>query len=145
MMNQITLLPYIYRVTRVVRVIDGDTFLLEIDVGFRLYTQQVIRLKDVDCPELVGVSQEEKMAAIDAQVWVKRWLENYLENEDRPVFIATAKDKDHFGRWLAERIWVDGPTKSLSEGLIDAGFAVYSTARSRLKWRDVYLAGGASE
>lgn len=35
----------------VVRVVDGDTLVLQFDLGFHIYHQACVRLRGIDCPE----------------------------------------------------------------------------------------------
>jgi endonuclease YncB( thermonuclease family) len=42
---------YEYKVKRVVKVVDGDTVDLELDLGFHCSITERFRLKDIDAPE----------------------------------------------------------------------------------------------
>lgn len=59
---------------RVDRVIDGDTFVATIDLGFDLTRTGVrIRLAGIDCPEIRGPSKERGDAAtIVARDWIRK-------------------------------------------------------------------------
>ena len=37
---------------RLQRIIDGDTFILDVDLGFHVHTHVTVRLRDIDCPEI---------------------------------------------------------------------------------------------
>jgi len=47
----------------VVRIIDGDTIVLKIDLGFKLFWKVSCRLHGINCPELRSKDAEERKAA----------------------------------------------------------------------------------
>lgn len=98
---------YLYRAT-LNRRIDGDTYVLNIDLGFHITAAQTIRLCGYDTPERghpnwkeAGDFAEEKLKA-------------------GPIIVETYKDKQSFARWVAD-VYVDG--RHLGELLLDAGLA----------------------
>jgi len=95
-----------------VRVIDGDTVVMRIDVGFDITVVKKIRLLGVNTPEVRGESRAE---GLKAKELVKQWL------DCDSVIIRTAKS-DSFGRYLAEII-KDG--ESLTDYLIQLGYDPY--------------------
>lgn len=100
---------YTYRAT-IVRVVDGDTVVAMIDLGFNTYQKVKLRLMGVDTPEIVGADRAAGLA-------MKHWLEVVVGNQ--PVIIETHKDRsDKYGRYLAV-IWLDG--KSVNADLIAKG------------------------
>jgi endonuclease YncB( thermonuclease family) len=107
--NQKTLLKrptsptYLYQ-AKVLEVIDGDTILLYIDLGFQIHKEQRIRLAGLDCPELN--TKEGKQS--------KNFLQKTLTNLDR-VMIQTQKS-DIYGRYIAH-IFID-PTNQKSNAQI---------------------------
>lgn len=82
---------------KVLRVIDGDTFEVMVDQGFRTYRKEKIRLLGVDAPETRTLNLEEKMLGEKVAAQVERTLEKH-KNE---VYISTWT-QDSFGRWLAD-------------------------------------------
>ena len=133
-------IPYVFKVNKIYRVIDGDTLIADIDCGFHLSTKQHIRLKGIDCPEMVGVSAIEKEQAILAKEAVEAWADD-VEHSGYPMYIQTAMDKDNFGRWIGS-LWTDSPgIAPLSVVLLDNSLAVESTKEDPVKWRDIYLTG----
>ena len=104
---------YQYKVKEVLRVVDGDTLDLLIDLGFDLTLKQRVRLLYVDTPELRSRDLEEKVAARAAKVFVEEVV------KDSDITVNTTK-ADSFGRYLAE-IFVNG--QSLNQRLLDEGFA----------------------
>lgn len=88
---------YLYR-ANVVRVIDGDTVDVDIDLGFYVWIRkQRIRLVGIDVPEVTGDARREGLAAT-------AHLKSLIENES--IILRTIKGNDggdrddSFGRWL---------------------------------------------
>jgi len=78
-----------------IRVIDGDTFVLDIDVGFNLHHHATVRLRGWNCPEVN--TAEGNMAAGFADTVLR----------DRPLIVETYKDRQTFARWVAD-VYVGG-------------------------------------
>ena len=119
---------YHYKVVEVLRVVDGDTMDLRIDLGFGLQfgvkDEVRVRLKGIDTPEMRG---EEKEAGEAAKQFVVDWFEKY---KDHTLVLQTWKDKaGSFGRYLGEIRAVSPDYKegdiipSLNNALVDAGHA----------------------
>lgn len=58
----------------VVRIIDGDSVVLRVDVGFRMTTEQSFRLYGIDTPELRSSDPDERKAARDAKEHLAAYL-----------------------------------------------------------------------
>ena len=104
---------YTYRAW-VVRVLDGDTLKVVVDMGFGVRSVQTLRLRGLDCPELV--SKEGKEA--------KDFVEKLLAPSTQ-VLIKTIKS-DKYDRYLAD-VFVqgkDGKQHYLNSQLLENGFAV---------------------
>ena len=93
---------YLYR-AKLVRVVDGDTVDLDIDLGFYMTTRQRIRLEGIDTPE------RGQPGFSEATEFVVRWFESSGGN----CLIDTYKT-GKFGRWLGE-LWADDPTVDLTQ------------------------------
>lgn len=84
------------------RVIDGDTYVVDIDLGFGVSFTEKVRLYNVDTPETYGVKKdsEEYKRGIEAKQFVEDRL--IAKNKDHEVVIETIKDrKGKYGRYLA--------------------------------------------
>ncbi len=103
---------YDYRVRRVLRVVDGDTVDLELDLGFYLSGALRFRLLDVDTPE------RGQPGWAEATDFVQAWLDQAAA-ERVQVWAATAK-ADSFGRWLAVVYRADDAV-SLNRRIIESG------------------------
>lgn len=107
--------PYHYR-AELVRVVDGDTMILKIDMGFRLTATMPFRLVGINTPEM---NTPEGKAA---RQWVIDW---FAVNPDLEVL--TLKDPEKYGRWLATIMPGEpgdgGERSSLNDQLVTAGLA----------------------
>lgn len=105
-------MSFVYRNVDVVRVIDGDTVRLAIDMGNNILWTESFRLKGVDTPERGQVGSRE------ATEFVKNMLIGDISR------VETFKP-DKFGRWLVD-IYLVAPAGGelhLNQMLISAGYA----------------------
>ena len=104
---------YVYA-AKCVKVIDGDTLDLDIDLGFHVIIRQRVRLRGIDTPELRGPDKARAEKARDE-------VACYAMDVD--LIIRTERDKtDKYGRMLAD-VWVDELVTSLSDHLVGRGLA----------------------
>jgi micrococcal nuclease len=104
---------------RVVRVVDGDTVELDFDLGFRISHRHVVRLADIDCPELRGPSRP---AGSAARSFTDTWCK-----EHPIVMVLTEKadsPSDKYGRFVATLWPKSGNGRTLNDALVEAGHAV---------------------
>jgi len=103
---------------RVVRVIDGDTVSLDIDLGCGTWLRgEHCRLYGIDTPETRGGTAEEKIAGHKATMHLE-----HLLSDVNPLLIRTHQDrKGKWGRWLVELFDSDG--NSINARMIRDGFA----------------------
>ena len=87
----------------ITNVVDGDTFDVDIDLGFHIHIYERVRLLDVDTPEKFG--DEKHLGLIMKKYAEKEFLgkEVVLKSEKKNTEAVT----DSFGRWLV-RVNVDG-------------------------------------
>ena len=110
---------YTYSAT-VIRIVDGDSVWLEVDVGFRMSYRDNFRLVRINAPELRSKDPAIKLAAYQA----KDRLEELIPPGTK-VTIKTAKS-GKYGRWLAEitAVGADGMDYNVNEKLLAEGHAV---------------------
>lgn len=113
-------IPWSFAKAYLVRVVDGDTIDLTVDVGFRHTTQQRFRLIGLNAPECRGETREWGQQAT-------RWVEEWCAQFDR-LLIDTYK-ADAFGRWLA-RVYNEAG-RCLNDEMIRSGYAVAWDGRGR--------------
>ena len=102
---------------RCLRIVDGDTLDLIVDVGYYLTRRDHFRLLDVDAPELRGI---ERPAGLAAQQFVREWIVD-AGIGGWPLVIQTAKDPDNFGRYLCH-LWRVSDGRNLAEDIRAAGY-----------------------
>lgn len=105
------------------KVVDGDTYDFDVDLGFKIHTKQRFRLMGVNTPETYGVKKdsEEYKKGMEAKEFVVSLLEG------KNFVIRTFKDKQgKYGRYLCDVVLSsDGEQeKLLSQELITSGLAV---------------------
>lgn len=109
---------YRYRVT-IVKVIDGDTVDVDIDLGFSVVLKkQRVRLYEIDTPESRTRDLVEKKFGLLS----KSYLLNKLDNADTITLVS--HDKGKFGRILGE-LFTDDDSKSVNMQMVDDHHAVY--------------------
>ena len=114
---------YNFRVTEVVKVLDGDTIDVIIDLGFDLYKKERVRVAGVDTPEKRTRNLEEKELGIDATNWLKNELEGAIIGAD-DLFIRTelVGGVGKYGRLLGW-LYIGDADVSLNEQMIAEGYA----------------------
>ena len=118
---------YEYR-CKIVKIIDGDTVDVDIDLGFGMvYKKQRVRLKGIDTPESRTRNLEEKKFGLAA----KAYLKEQLTGEDAYTHIElVSHDKGKFGRILGE-LFVGGSSCSINQLMIDKHHAVPYDGQSK--------------
>ena len=114
---------YNFRVTKINRVVDGDTIDVTIDLGFDLSKKERVRVAGVDTPEKRTRDLEEKALGIDATNWLKEKLEGAIDGEDDLVIrTELVGGMGKYGRLLGW-LYIGDSTVSLNEQMIDEGYA----------------------
>jgi len=104
---------YIYK-ANVIKVYDGDTITVIVDLGFKIKTTEKIRLSNIDTPEIRGSEREDGLVS-------KKWLLDKILGKD--IILKTFRDKKgKYGRYIGE-IYLEGEEISLNEQLINNGLA----------------------
>ena len=114
---------YNFRVTKIDKVLDGDTIDVTIDLGFDLYKKERVRIAGVDTPEKRTRNLEEKELGIHATNWLKEKLESTLAGDDQ-LFIRTelVGGTGKYGRLLGW-CYIGDSEVSLNEQMITEGYA----------------------
>jgi len=115
---------YKYRCV-IVRVVDGDTVDVDIDLGFGIWLKkQRIRLFGVDTPESRTRDLEEKKYGLLAKEFVK----SYLQKDSEQILQTKTDERGKFGRILGEFVADDTTVNQL---LIDTHNAVAYHGQSK--------------
>lgn len=125
--------PRVFRppVDRVIRVKDGDTVDLMLDLGYDTFRKQTVRLVDIDTPEI----------ATEAGRAVAEWLTGFLNRWSliRTLYLDSRSYDKYGGRVLGDIIaGLDGP--SVSARMLAHGVARRYDGAKRLPWTEADLA-----
>jgi len=114
---------YNFRVTKINRVVDGDTIDVTIDLGFDLYKKERVRVAGVDTPEKRTRDKEEKELGLDATAWLKEKLDSALRGDDELVIrTELVGGVGKYGRLLGW-LYIGDSELSLNEQMITEGYA----------------------
>ena len=115
---------YNFRVTEIVKVLDGDTIDVLIDLGFDLFKKERVRIAGVDTPEKRTRDLEEKALGIDATNWLKKKLEDTIAGDGDELTIRTelVGGTGKYGRLLGW-LYINEDAISLNEQMITEGYA----------------------
>ena len=114
---------YNFRVTKINRVVDGDTIDVTIDLGFDLYKKERVRVAGVDTPEKRTRDKEEKVLGIDATNWLKNKLQEAIKRDDELTIRTELKGGvGKYGRMLGW-LYIGDDNVSLNEQMIGEGYA----------------------
>ena len=115
---------YNFRVTKIVKVLDGDTIDVLIDLGFDLFKKERVRIAGVDTPEKRTRDLEEKALGIDATNWLKKKLEDTIAGDGDELTIRTelVGGTGKYGRLLGW-LYITEDLISLNDQMITEGYA----------------------
>ena len=114
---------YNFRVTKINKVVDGDTIDVTIDLGFDLYKKERVRVAGIDTPEKRTRNLEEKALGIDATNWLKEKLDQAITGDDElTIRTELSGGIGKYGRLLGWLYIGDGDV-SLNEEMIKQGYA----------------------
>ena len=114
---------YNFRVTKIDKVLDGDTIDVTIDLGFDLYKKERVRIAGVDTPEKRTRDLEEKALGIDATNWLKEKLTETIKGDEELLIRTELKGGvGKYGRLLGW-LYIGDATVSLNEQMIVEGYA----------------------
>ena len=127
---------YEYRVKKVLKIVDGDTIDVDLDLGFDISFTQRVRLAGIDTPESRTTDKYEKASGLE----VKDKLKHSIEAA-KTVVIKTEKpdSTEKYGRILGW-IFLDGNPISINQTLIDEGFAWSYMGETKIKDFNALLA-----
>jgi micrococcal nuclease len=120
---------YEYRVKQVLKIVDGDTIDVDIDLGFDISFTQRVRLAGIDTPESRTTDKKEKALGLE----VKQRLKDILSKSSSVVIRTEKPDStEKYGRILGW-LFIDGAEKSINEGLIADGYAWGYMGETKIK------------
>lgn len=111
---------YEYR-AKVIRVVDGDTVEVDVDLGFQIHTKMMLRLYGINAPEMKGPSRVAGQAA-------KMFLQDLIQQYNGVLKIRTLQDEqEKYGRYLAYLVFPDEAIANTV--MVQTGHAVEATYR----------------
>lgn len=135
---------YIYRVSSLEKVVDGDTIDVTLDLGFDVCTRQRVRLLGIDTPESRTSNKEEKKFGLLSKKKLKEWCLKAVASEKDDIEIELRcperDSRGKFGRILAE-VWIfeDGVWTNVNKWLCDEGYAVPYTGQNKKDVEDLHM------
>ena len=127
---------YEYRVKKVLKIVDGDTIDVDIDLGFNISYSQRVRLAGIDTPESRTKDAREKALGLE----VKNKVKSAIDSAKTVIIKTELPDStEKYGRILGW-VYLDGSAKSLNEQLIDEGYAWGYMGETKVKDFDALLA-----
>lgn len=110
---------YEYRVAQLLKVVDGDTIDVAIDLGFDISVTKRVRLAGIDTPESRTKDLEEKAMGLESKEYLKHALENAKD-----IIIKTEIENEtgKFGRVLGW-LYLDGQSNSINNIMVKEGYA----------------------
>ena len=110
---------YEYRVKQVLKVVDGDTIDVVIDLGFDISFTSRVRLAGIDTPESRTTDAREKILGLEVKEYLKKALEGATD-----IVIRTEKvdSSEKYGRILGW-LFINRQTDSLNTELVNKGYA----------------------
>lgn len=126
---------YEYRVRKVLKVVDGDTIDVDIDLGFNITYYQRVRLAGIDTPESRTTDKKEKELGLEVKDKLKKAIDAATS-----VVIKTEKpdSSEKYGRILGW-VFLDDNKVSINQTLIDEGYAWGYMGETKVKDFDALL------
>jgi micrococcal nuclease len=117
---------YEYAIKEIVKVVDGDTIDIVIDLGFNLSKKERVRLAGIDSPESRTKDLEEKELGLESKEFLKRRLE---DGKASGLRVKTEKD-GKYGRMLG---WIYCGDTNINTEMVDRGYAWFYNGGSKKK------------
>jgi micrococcal nuclease len=125
-------MKFIYVVDRILRIMDGDTLEIQLDLGFKINYNVTVRVLGVDAPE-----KKHKLA----NETVKKAISLWLEKADN--LSLESHEWDKYGRVLGD-IKASNRKLSLSTFLIDNKLVKKYDGGKKKEWLEVELSSVTS-
>ena len=109
---------------KVERVVDGDTIDIVIDLGFKITTNQRIRMSKINTPETFNVKKDSE--EYQKGLVSKQYMEHRLAANKYEIELETEKSTEKYGRYLGT-IWLADSSVTLNDEMVEKGFAVYKS------------------
>ena len=101
-------------VKKIIKIVDGDTIDIEIDLGFSLTKKERVRLAGIDTPESRTRDLDEKAEGLLAKSFLEKQLDEAVD-----LRVKTEKD-GKYGRMLG---WLHDGNKNINKYMVIKGYA----------------------
>ena len=112
---------------KIISVYDGDTFVIDFDLGFFITIRRKCRLLGVNSPEIRTRCKKEKELGYKARDFVKELILG-------KTFTIKTHKPGKFGRYLIDLFLSEEPEITLNNVLVEKGFARNYDGGRREKW-----------
>ena len=127
--------PYSEYYATVVRIIDGDTLEVRVDLWPGIIAEYAVRVRGIDAPEMRGANcPQEKLWAEEAKAQVEKLYDvgSTVKLEDVAFDAYSGRVDAHVRRWVSDR-W-----KYLADELIERDLAKdWTPDMDKIKWCDL--------
>jgi len=107
---------------KVIRVVDGDTAEVVIDLGFNVTIRETVRFARIDAYETrLGKKTTPEMKKIGLEA--KQYVIDTIEGKE--IYLKTYKDSGKYGRYIADIFLDFEMTQNLNDDLVIKKYAVY--------------------
>lgn len=109
---------------KILKIIDGDSLLVDVSLGFDINQKIKLRLARINTPEIHGVLKESE--EYQKGIASMKFVEDFARMTNNNIRIITVKDKkEKYGRYLAEVYALEGAFKgkNLNDEMLTFGFA----------------------
>ena len=128
---------YEYAVNKIVKIVDGDTIDIEIDLGFSLTKKERVSLAGIDTPESRTRDLDEKAEGLLAKSFLEKQLDEAVD-----LRVKTEKD-GKYGRMLG---WLHDGNKNINKYMVLKGYAwEYDGGKKEKNLDDLRRIRGTSE
>ena len=119
---------YYYKVKEIIKIVDGDTVDLGIDLGFDLTVKIRVRMSGINAWKSRTRNLEEKKKGLAAKVRLTEMCEESLGKGNLKI---STKEKGKYGRYLGV-LYAGG--KSINDAMVNEGHAHYYDGGKRKKF-----------
>lgn len=107
---------------KLVRVVDGDTVYLDVDLGFSIHAIVNFRLAGIDAPEMSGA---ERPAGLASKAALEKMLSEITVIKGIQTIYVNCEGKDKYGRWVARLSYIasDGTLVDVGQRMLAEGYA----------------------
>lgn len=119
---------HFYKVKEVIKIVDGDTVDLLIDLGFETYRKTRVRMSGINAWESRTKNLKEKELGLAAKDRLRELCEQAMEKESLKI-LSTKKEK--YGRYLGV---LYGNGKNINDLLVSEGHAHLYDGGKRKKY-----------